>query len=421
MRIATSHKNKMLLNKINFEKTYHYALLAFAFLLPLSRAANSFFIIFFILLLIIQGNYKEHFKILKTSALVKAMLALMFYMVISLLWTEDLRLGLDPKMLYLEWFAVFAIALNVKNRQIPSIVSAFLFGMLISEILSYGMFFELWQIKGHGKEYPSPFMMHIDYSVFLAFTAIILLNRLLSKRYNHKEKLFFLFFFITILGNLFINDGRTGQVGFLAGIIATVFLHYKFNLKSILISFFLIVVIFGTAYTVSQKFQDRVCMAQNSLNSIENGNYYTSGGLRIAMYYVAFDIVKDNPLIGVGVGDYNLAAKNALEKNSHGFVKEVIEFITTYHFHNQYLNILIQGGIIGLLLFLMILFYFFKLPISNSEQKEQSVLILIILMVSFLTEPLLFKQFTNTLFILFFGLSLGTFFNQKNLSNNNQT
>jgi len=411
---------KKIINKINFEKTYYFALLIFAFMLPLSRATNSLFIVLFILLLFLKGNYKKHFKKLKTSPLAISILVFIVFTIFSLLWTENLDFGLNQKRLYIPWIAIFAIALNVKKEQILSIISAFIMGMIVSEILSYGMFFELWQIKGHGKEYPSPFMMHIDYSIFLAFTAIILLNRLFSKRYSKKEKLIILFFFITITGNLFINEGRTGQLAFLVGIFATIFIHYKINLKSILASFILIIIIFSSAYTFSDKFQTRIHAAKSDIEKIMQGQLNSSWGIRAAMYFVVTDIINENPIIGVGVGDYKIAAKKALEKNNHGFSKNVVDFIPKYHFHSQYLNVLVQGGAIGLLIFLMIFYQFAKLTISDPELKELSLLVIIVMMTAFIAEPLLLKQFTNTLFILFAGLFLGASLDSKTLAENNE-
>lgn len=398
---------KSIIDKINFEKTYYYSLILFAFMMPLSRATNSLFIAIFILLLVLQGNYKQHFNRLKKSSFAIAVASFIGFTVISLLWTQNYDVGLNGKLLYLYWIAIFAIALNVKKEQIFPIITAFIFGMVVSEILSYGMFFELWTIKGHGKEYPSPFMMHIDYSIFLAFTAVILLNRLLSDRYGKKEKWMLLFFFLTISGNLFINDGRTGQLAFIAGIFATVFIHYKFNLKSLAAALLLIVILFSSAYTLSDKFHDRVQAAKQDIAMINKGNLNSSWGMRVAMYTVAADIFKENPLLGVGVGDYNDAAKEALAKNDHDFHPDVVSFIPRYHFHSQYLNVLVQGGLIGLLLLLMVFYQFSKLTITDPELKELSLLIIILFLVGFIPEPLLMKQFTNTLFILFAGLFLG--------------
>ena len=403
----------LLQSKINFEKTYFYLLVLFAFTIPLSRATNSLFSALLILLLLFQGNFKQHFEILKSSPLAKAIFAFIAFTVLSALWTQDLTEAMNFKKLYLQWFAIFAIALNVKPKQIFPVVSAFLFGMLVSELLSYGMFFEFWTIKGHGKEYPTPFMMHIDYSVFLAFTALIVLNRILSKRYSTQEKLLLLIFFFTVTGNLFINDGRTGQLAFLVGIFAAVFIHFKINIRSIAIALLLISVLFAGAYQFSAKFQTRVHAAKSDIEKITRGDLNSSWGYRVAMYYVAADIFKENPLIGVGVGDYQSAAKEALDKDDHGFSDAFKEFLPKKHFHNQYVNVLVQGGLIGLLLMLAMFYQLTRLSIANAELKELSLLFSVMMLTAFVAEPLWLKQFTNMLFILFSGLILGASLHAK--------
>ncbi|HGZ71242.1 MAG TPA: O-antigen ligase family protein [Nitratifractor sp.] len=409
------------INKINFQKTYHYLLLLFAFTLPLSRALNSISIALLLLLLLLQGNYKVQFARLKESPFAMSILAFISYTILSLLWTQNLKTGLNGQLLYLYWLAIFAIALNVKKEDIHLIIKAFILGMVVSEILSYGMFFGIWEINGHGKEYPSPFMMHIDYSIFLAFTAIVLLNRLLSNRYTKKEKAAILFFFLTICGNLFINEGRTGQVALAFGIFAVAFIHFKLTLKSFFLSVLLLATILLVSFNFIDKFHTRVLDAKTDIIKIDEGKFTDSLGQRVAMYIVAADIVEENPFIGVGVGDYKDAAAAALEKNTHGFSKSVVDFIPKNHFHSQYLNVLVQGGIIGLALLLWLFYQFAKLPIEDPELKELSILAIVVLLAGFLPEPLLLKQFTNNLFILFAGLFLGASLQEKPTPSNKQS
>jgi len=392
-------------------------ILLFAFMMPLSRATNSLFDTLLIVSLLLQGNYKERFSQFKDSSLAKVILLFILYTIISLLWTDQLHEGLNVKKLYIQWFAIFAIALSIKKEQVFTVVSAFLLGMLVSEVLSYGMFFEFWTIKGKGADYPTPFMMHIDYSVFLAFSAIILLNRMLSKRYSMKEKVLLTLFFLTVTGNLFINDGRTGQLAFLIGIFATVFIHFRINLKSIGIALLIVTVVFSSAYSLSSKFQERVAFAKQDIDRAMSGDLSGSWGGRVAMYIIATDIIKANPIIGVGVGDYNSAAKEVLEKNDHGLPQRVITQVQHVHFHSQYVNTLVQGGIVALGLMLMMFITLVKLPIMDPELKELSILFAVVYFTAFVAEPLWLKQFTNMLFILFTGLFLGASLHGKSVPN----
>ena len=408
---------KNIINKIDFDKTYYYSLLVFAFALPLSRATNSFFTILLIVLLFLQSDYKKHFMLIKQSKASLGILAFLAFATLSILWSEDKLRAIDFMRNYWQWFAIFAIALNVKADQIKDILSAFIFGMFLSEMLVYGIYFEFWSINGASPSSPSPFMMHMDYSVLLAFTAMILLNRLLSDRYTKKQKLFMFVFFITVAGNLFINKGRTGQLGFLVAIFVAVFIHYRVNIKSILASILLAGVIFTLAYNVSPNFKQRAHQASSDIKSVFNGNYETSWGLRVAQYFVAGEIFLKNPLIGVGVGDWNSATKESLQRDNHGFSKFVIDFIPRYHSHNQYLEVLIQEGLVGLVLLFLMFYYLFKMSIDDKELSELRYILITLFMVSFVGEPLWMKQFTNVMFILLVGLILGASFNAK--KNNN--
>lgn len=82
--------------------------------------------------------------------------------------------------LYGYWIVIIIIATSLKKEYISAVITSFT-RMFVSEIIAYGVFFELWEFGKATKENPSPFMMHIDYSIFLAFTLMLLFNRIISK------------------------------------------------------------------------------------------------------------------------------------------------------------------------------------------------------------------------------------------------
>ena len=397
--------------KINFDKSFYYGLILFAFSLPLSRALDSFFPLYFLALFFLEGNLQTKLRQISTSAWTKVVFIFIVYESLSLLWTDNIATGLDFMRYYWQWFAIFAIALHVKKEQIPAIITAFIAGMFVSEILSYGMFFELWQFHGKGKESPSPFMHHIDYSVFLAFTSLILLNRILSQRYSPKEKLIMVLFLATILINLFINKGRTGQLAFLVSVIVAVVIHYRISFKALILSSVLLGTIFFSAYHFSSQFQHRIAMVQKDIQKMQHGIYHSSIGRRVALLEVGGDIIKREPLLGVGVGDWHEAAKASLLLDDHGFSERVKTYIPKFHFHNQYLQVAVQSGLIGLALLLLLLFYAIRLPIKEKELKELSLIFISVYLISFVAEPLFMKQFTNVLFRLYMGLFLAASLN----------
>ena len=390
--------------KINFPLTYHYAILLFAFSLPLSRAVISFFIIFFPLLWILEGNLRTKLSLIKQNKALLTFLLFCSITLLSLFWSEDKYNAIRHVRMLFYMLTLFVLSTSINHKYILTYISAFLAGMFISEIISYGIFFNIWHINGKVSSDPTPFMMHIDYSVFLAFTSLILLNRVISKNYNIKEKFFFALFFLTVTGNLFINTGRTGQVAYVAGILVMVVIHFKFSLKSFVISSLLLCTIFTSAYNISPIFHKRVTQAQNNIHKIFHGNLNSSWGIRVAYWIVTANIVKEHPL-GVGLGSNKIAIKYELEKKSYNYLApDVKKFLPQYHPHNEFLLILLESGFIGLISFFIFIYYFFKLKIQNPEIKELSIIFMTVYLFSCLAEPLFIKQFTVVLFIFFISI-----------------
>jgi O-antigen ligase len=267
------------------------------------------------------------------------------------------------------------------------------------------MYFGLWTVNGHGSDYPCPFMHHTSYSIFMSFTAIILLNRLYSSLYTLKEKIIMGIFFLTVSGNLFISQGRIGQLTFAVAILVATILHFKLRFKTVIASLFIIFTIFFTAYQASPMFKQRLQMATHDINNIKEGNLNSSWGIRVAYLILGSHIVKDNLIFGVGLEDTKSEGLKYIQNNPYGFPKEVIDFMhCSYHFHNQYLMTTLQGGIISLLLLLMVFYYLFTLPIQDPELKRLSILFTVIFLIGSISDPFLMYEQTRVLFLLFTAL-----------------
>ena len=286
-------------------------------------------------------------------------------------------------------------------------------GMFISEIIAYGVFFEFWTFKKATVSNPSPFMQHIHYSLFLATTSILLLNRLFSKIYSIKEKLFLFFFFLTVTGNLFLSTGRTGQVGLIAGIIVMVIIHFRFSIKSIFITILLIGTIYTTAYNISNSFKARVADAISDIQKMQKLDFSSSWGIRAAFWILSYDAVLNNPM-GYGVGDYKIAIKEQLDTNKYPYIRgHAREFMQNAHPHNQYLKILLQFGIVGFGLFIFMVYNIFKLKIKDKDTKEFSILFGVVYFTSCIAEPLLGLFFPVGLFVFFIGIFASNETNHK--------
>ncbi len=394
------------IKSLSFEKSYLYLAIVFAFVLPISRAAVSLFIILFPLVWLIEGNYRHKLEQLRSSKALLVIALFILFQFITIAWSTDTHLALESARMYTYWFAIFVLATSIKNEWIDKIITAFLYGMVISEIFAYLIFFDIYAIKGQPPSYPSPFMMHIDYSVFLAFTSILLLNRIFSKRYSVNEKIVMFIFFATVTTNLFISTGRSGQLAFLVALMVSVIIHFRFSVKSILVFGIVSSTLLIGAYKTLPLFEKRINAAKSDIQKFQEGNYASSWGLRAAFWILTYDIVKEEPLLGVGIGDYKLAAQEALAKNDHGFSEKVIFWCSGSHYHNQYLMIVVQSGLIGFTLLVAMFVYLYRLKIDDPDIKELSILFLTIYLVAFFAEPLWVKQFPTALFVMMAGLSI---------------
>ena len=348
---------------------FYYSTILFALTLPLSRAAVSFFIIWFLLLFIIRRDYAYTWKYIKQNRVFHAMGSLFGLLLLSILWSENTSEALNQIRLYSYWIIIPILASNLKKEWIPNIITAFLLGMFISEVIAYGIFFEWWTFKGRSPEYPSPFMFHIHYSIFLATTSMILFSRLLSNQYSLQSKFPMALFFLTSTGNLMISTGRTGQLAFLVAMAVAIIIHYRLTIRSLILFTGLTMTLFMGAYFNINLFQKRIDQGINDVQQLQLGNFDTSWGLRAAFWIITVDIVKKHPMLGVGIGDYKQASIEALKTDDHSFSPYTINWCSNYDYHNQYLMILGQIGLIGFALMVWLYTELFRLVIRNLDNR----------------------------------------------------
>ncbi len=396
----------MILHKIknlDYHQYINYVTLIYAFILPLSRAGVSFFSMLLLLLWILEGDFKKKYSALSQSKIILALVVFISFNLFSLLWSDDIIKSLGYIKKYWYFLPIFVMLTSIKREYITKILSAFILGMFVSEIISYGVFFELWQFKHATPQNPSPFMHHIEYSIFLAFTALILLGRIFNEE-DIKYKFLYSFFFITVSGNLFLTAGRTGQLAFILGLFVLAMLSFKNKFTAFMTSLILSILVVGLAFNFSTTFHDRITIGKNNLISVvEEKNYCSSWGSRVGSWIVSKDIILEHPILGIGTVD-NMKEFHGLIDTKYPEMKCIQG--NFMHLHNQYLQILTQLGLIGLIFFLAIFYMLGKLQLKHCELRKIKYIYLIILLFAFIPEVLLHRQFGLALFALTVGLLL---------------
>ncbi len=392
---------------VTINTAINYVVIGYAFVLPVSRAGISLGTALLFILWLIEGNFKDKFHFLVRNKVVVALFAFVAFSAISLLWSSDHTIGLNSLRKYWYFLPILVFATSIRKEYLFRIMSAFLFGMLVSEILSYGIFFELWTLKHGSPADPTPFMNHLQYSMFLTLSSLLLLNRMFFET-SWRWKSFYFIYFLTVTSNLFLNGGRTGHVAFAISIFVVGFVNIKNKFLAFLSMLILMVSIFYTAYHISPVFQSRFDAGTTEMTNLSNNekNQYTgSFGVRLAIWKVGIAVAKDNPLLGTGIGDEMHATEEKL--NDYDTSYESIRRLLQFNMHNAYVQYLVQLGIIGLLLYLLIFYEIIKLKIKDKELSNLRYIFVAVFCIASIMELMFAAQFSLAFFALFVGIFIG--------------
>ena len=240
--------------------------------------------------------------------------------------------------------------------------------------------------------------MHLPYlGMLYVFSSLVLLNNVIK---HERRKIFIILnvlAIIILLFSVFLFASRMALFIFL--FIATIMILKEINLKKKIIFFVLSFILILPVYfipTIKNRLNDlkitKLILPQKNQTSADVN-------FRYGIYNCTWYLLKENWMFGVG--PQNVQKKldecysNYTYKNYDDFNK------VTYNTHNQYFDVFLKYGILGLLLFFIFLFW----GIKNKNPIYWFFLFLILF--SMLTENIFNRQigivffnFFNTLFFL---------------------
>jgi len=405
----------ILINKFNIEKTINYLIILYAFLLPLHKGLVSIIGEILIILFFFQPHIKEKLKLLLNEKFFIIFSALFLYGIIINFYSPNSIYGIKYIISKtLSYFPIFVIFLSIQKKFIKYSISAFLSGLFISEIISYGIFFHLWETTynlNHGGSYdPTPFMHHTYYSLYLSIGILILFFMTITEKFS-KESIVYIFFFLTMSINLFITGGRGGQFAFILTIFILLLLDKN---KKVLWFLSIPIIAFLIAYNVSDIFHHRILYALNDiLNVIDNNKFCGNWGQRVVSWLFSFEMLKEGHIFGLGFGNYVPYLKDFISQHPQF---QCALYTQSKHLHNQFLTMFIDGGIIYTAIFSYMLYYLFSIKIKNNLMNKIKYIYLIpITFIASTAEPLFFQSWSMHLFTFFTGIILA----QKRLENEN--
>ena len=370
----TEYRDKDRINLI-----LNYLFILFTFILPLSHKGSQSLLIIMMLLFLLRGNF---FHYIKTALQNKIVLAMSLYGLVHIVWLLGTESTTDSSWVLksgLFYFYPIVFISFLDFRFLKHYLFSFFLGMLISELASYGLFFEILpESFGYYSSYadPTPFFHHTHYGLILSFTLVMIFQDFFLKKENLLTRISLALFFLTASINLFITGGRTGYVLYLILLFTGAILLFKKQIIYMFIglSIFLVIV-FTSAYNFSSLFHNRVNTTISTVSNIihqEEKFYNTSLGSRLVVSQSALGVISENLLFGVGTSDH-LNEVRAYTSVNRPEIQHLANAF--FHLHNEYLSILVQFGIIGLIVYLNIFYQIYRYKQENIMLKNMQLIL----------------------------------------------
>ncbi len=323
--------------------------------------------------------------------LVLAILIFCAVLLLGILWSDDPGSGFRVWRRY-AIFLVFIPYLSLLNKQrLQWAVGGSLigyFGVLLTGVYHWIV------LKEQG--IPTFVMSQTGFSAMLGIGAILALyltDTNTSKRV--KLLLWLLAFFLLFMQ---FNQGARGVLlATLAALVLLIFMHYKTRIKillSVMAAAVAVIVVFAHH---SDSFQKRLVAAQSDIELSQQGKYDSSLGYRLAMWDVGLHGIAQRPWFGHGTGMPSRYFDETVVTYKDGLYKDLPGWLKTYHYHNDWIEIGMQIGALGLLAYAFLLWSWFR-TLRACRLTILGAALVCFIFVSGLVETLVF--FRQTLYLL---------------------
>jgi hypothetical protein len=331
-------------------------------------------------------------KYIYRNKVIKSFALFFLFCVVTSFFSSNIELSFEQLVQYSLYFLFSFILLKyTETTGLNVIYIAFGFSLLSSIIIAYCQFIGLTSFYIYNViDLNDNTMMHYDafekirawgpfgnsltLSSYLSILGIVISVYFLSNK--KKIDIFYsLFFFTTTFFGIIISGGRTACIAFLLCYLLA-FILIKKN-KSVFIAIMLIFSFFS--------FSDKLLDSQIFSRFLDSKNDFKEG--RYDNWVKGIDIFYDNPIIGCGPGNLN----TALQNHSH-LRNSKVRLFAGGHVESVYVTILATYGILGTILYFIIIYSSLKLikiksDIIHSPYKISLLFGWIVMLLNMITNP----------------------------------
>ena len=385
---------------------------------PFLHNIQAYALILFLIFALLKIFVNKDFNIKRKIPEVLLLSGLFLWWTFTLFYTENLSLGakyLETKLglILIPFFMITTSdkkSLNI-NRILLIYAGSVSFFMLVSYIsilfqnYEYNKFDHVVWVFFLYHSLVRFIGMHAVYmSIQVAFAFLIVLNYFTANHHNLKLKVIQIVWMSFLLICIVCLTVKMVALGFLISTIA--FLIFRLQYKNAIListSIFVGLILIITHFSDQNWFRERMDFSTEALNkkyseSPQNlDGSWGSVNLRFALAKNALEVISEHPIFGKGIGDGKEARLIKYEENSFYYALN-----EEYNEHNQYLNILLTSGLIGLGIFLLMIIVQTLNSIQNNDPLFLSFIILI--SISFLAENYLSRLHGVSFFAIFHSL-----------------
>jgi len=323
----------------------------FKFIAPVNTLLLYFLLVLWLFSKLFS-NYQNN-----ENALTKYYFLFLILMVISSIFARNTGLPRDivegMLLLFVTYLATTTFSNNDKRTFL--IFNIFILGNLFIAILS---------IIGGGMA-RSIALFSDQNDLALAMNILVPITIFLGLRENDQiKKLFYYFSSIIFITAIVMSNSRGGFLGLIA---VFLYIWFKSPAGKIKTTFVVLVLSMGMIYFAPQSFWDE-------MQTIREGTEESTASTRVYFWKIAIREFVDHPIIGVGVHNYGAWLPDYVKPDdvlSDGSPIPTHTRTWGRVCHSIYFTLLAELGIVGVILFLTIIYCFFKeIKQKNSLQKK---------------------------------------------------
>ena len=393
--------------------TFSLVLLFPIFLIAGNFLINSFYVLISILSVLNFGRNKVFFK----SNVFYLLIFFLIYLSINLLFSVNIENSYPRVIKFLLIILFINEIFNFNNKSENYFEKIIKFWAILFFIVTIDIIFEL--IFGFNtlgfKSYmegriASFFGNELVVGTFYHFFSLFVLSYFIK---NKSSNFLIISLIVLIICISFMIGERANFIKLFLSLFLLSFLILKINYVKKIIIIFLTLLILGTTLTLNDDLKKRYYNQMSVINSLDGFKKFFKESQYGAHQYTAYEIFKDNIFFGVGLKNFREESKKNIYENSE--YKKTNERQAT-HPHQVHLELLCEIGLIGYILFLILIFFSVIISTKNYLIKKNPYQLSCIIFIMSCLIPLIpsgsiFSTFFGGIFWFSFGLMIS--FNKK--------